>query len=539
MNLQSLQVKKLVKLIKDSFRVRKNVRPIYIDVGDNLDRLGAPQHQVIFGRRGSGKSCLLVEYLSAAPKDAITPIYILADEFKRLAYPDILIRLLVEILESMEQCRPWYRKVFSRHSATKAAVKELRALLDIAVEADVSEGHKLRNSENVDMALQPGKGVKLGLGEATEEVSSKMARFRERKIDTLERHLRDYKNAIVNVTKQWRAAHGCVLIDDFYLIPQERQPDVIDYLHRLLRDTDVYLKVATIRYRTTLLKNHPQTIGVELGQDVEEINLDRTLEDLETTQDFLYKMLSSMAEKVAVPEVRVLFNSDALQALTLASGGVPRDFLTIFVNAVEQAVAEGKPRWITPKHVNKGAGRQSYHTKLSHLKQDADSDAAGLERVLVDLMRFCLDEKGKTGFLVSQDESQRYAREHGFIQQLMDFKLIHVVEPDTSAASSRPGRYEAYTLDFALFMEPRRRGIEIVDFWKRGKDGHRVGVRESPVYHLERAGQIFDNTAANANAKTFFERADNEAATAEVPEENTKGEGSLQQILFDKHRNEK
>ena len=110
MNLQSHEVKKLINLIKDSFRVRKNVRPIYVDVGDNLARLGAPQHQVIFGRRGSGKSCLLVEYLAGTPMDTVTPIYILADEFKRLAYPDILIRLLVEILEAMSRCWPWVSK---------------------------------------------------------------------------------------------------------------------------------------------------------------------------------------------------------------------------------------------------------------------------------------------------------------------------------------------------------------------------------------------------------------------------------------------
>ena len=73
------------------------------------------------------------------------------------------------------------------------------------------------------------------------------------------------------------------------------------------------------------------------------------------------------------------------------------------------------------------------------------------------------------------------------IQQLMDFKLIHVVEPDTSAASGRPGRYEAYTLDFSLFMEPRRRNIEIVEFGRIDDQSRRVGIREAPVYSLERA----------------------------------------------------
>ncbi len=111
MDLTSSEVKKLISLIKDSFRVHKNVRPIYVDVGENLSRLGAPQHQIIFGRRGSGKSCLLVEYLKTAPKDQVVPIYILADEFKALAYPDILIRLLVEVLEELSRRRPLLRRL--------------------------------------------------------------------------------------------------------------------------------------------------------------------------------------------------------------------------------------------------------------------------------------------------------------------------------------------------------------------------------------------------------------------------------------------
>ena len=135
-------------------------------------------------------------------------------------------------------------------------------------------------------------------------------------------------------------------------------------------------------------------------------------------------MLSSMGGKAGVDDVNDLFNPDALQALTRALGGVPRDFLTVFVHAAELAAAEARARWITPKHVYKGAGRLSYQTKLSHLRDDADGDAGGLERVLVDLMRFCLKNKRKTGFLISQDEAQRYTREHELIRQLMDFKLI-------------------------------------------------------------------------------------------------------------------
>jgi hypothetical protein len=533
-DLNSPAVKKLVDLIKDSFRVRRNIRPIYVDVSGNLARLGAPQHQIIFGRRGSGKSCLLVEYLKTVPKREIAPIYILADEFKRLAYPDILIRLLVEILEALSHRRPWLKRLFSRRPATHYAAKELRAFLDVAEESEVVEGREHKSSDEATATVGAGSLGRAKVHSTSREAQSRTARFRERKIDLLERHLRDYKDAILQVTNEWRGKRGCVLVDDFYLVPREWQADVIDYLHRLLRDTDVYLKVATIRHRTTLLKNQPQTVGVELAQDVEEINLDRTLEDLEQTQGFLSQMLRSMGKKAGVDNVVELFNPDALQALTLASGGVPRDFLNIFFHAVDAAVTEGKPRWVTPKHVYKGAGRLSYQTKLSHLREDAERDASGLERVLVDLMQFCLKEKRKTGFLVSQDEAQRQVREHDLVQQLMDFKLIHVVEPDTSAASGRPGRYEAYTLDFSLFMEPRRREIEIVEFWKRGEDSHRVGVRELPVYSLERAGRVFDEINRTVDPEQFLAEAERVAAAeAASPPPAKRDASEIQGSLFE------
>ena len=80
--------------------------------------------------------------------------------------------------------------------------------------------------------------------------------------------------------------------------------------------------------------------------------------------------------------------------------------------------------------------------------------------------------------------------EHDRILQLMDFKLIHVVEPDTSAASGREGRYEAYTLDFAFFMEPRLRGIDHMEFWKTDEQRRRQGVREAPTYELARVAAL-------------------------------------------------
>ncbi len=80
------RIDKLTSQINNSFRVRPNHDPIYVDVADHIARLAAKQHQVVFGRRGSRKSCLMVHYhrVCARP-DNVLSVYIDADEIKSLS----------------------------------------------------------------------------------------------------------------------------------------------------------------------------------------------------------------------------------------------------------------------------------------------------------------------------------------------------------------------------------------------------------------------------------------------------------------------
>src|SRR5688500_11205953 len=103
MPLQDGNLDRLLALIKDSFRVREDHDPIYVDLGGHLQRVASDQHQVVYGRRGSGKSCLLVHYHRAARPKSTLSIYVSADEIKRLGYPDLLIRLLITLLRSLPE----------------------------------------------------------------------------------------------------------------------------------------------------------------------------------------------------------------------------------------------------------------------------------------------------------------------------------------------------------------------------------------------------------------------------------------------------
>jgi energy-coupling factor transporter ATP-binding protein EcfA2 len=524
MDVNDNRIDELVNLIKDSFRVRPNQDPIYVDISGNLPRIQAKQHQVVFGRRGSGKSCLLVHFhRSVAPRSKIFTIYVDADEIKRLGYPDVLIRLLLTITERLPgPRRNWIQRLLRRPGTPlERQAIELRKLLDLAdqseVQAEETKAHERRAEGSV--AGGPGKASVSGSSTTT---SARTSTFKERKLDTLERHFQDYKAVISEAIRQSDFAMAAVIIDDFYLFHSSIQPDLVDYLHRLLRGTELYLKLGTVRYRTVLMRHEGQPIGVELAQDVEEINLDRTFEDVSSTQDFLRLMLDSMAKQVGIESASDFISPDGILALTLASGGVPRDYLNTLVDGIVASRALGQAR-VTPRSVYKGAGRLSYRTKLASLREDTGQEADAIERVFRDLATFCLKSQKKTGFLISQSEVTDHELEHDVIQQLMDFKLIHVIESDTSAASGRSGRYEAYTLDFALFMEPRLRGIDHVEFWKTDEQRRRVGVREAPVYPLERARDVIAAAPDGEPTETMLDELETEIGSIEATDSITGG----------------
>lgn len=505
-DLNDARIDNLTGLIKNSFRVRPNHDPVYVDVSGNLDRVSAPQHQIVFGRRGSGKSCLLVHFHRViAPENGILTVYIDADELKRLGYPDVLIRLLLRITEDLAKgTQGWLARFLGlKRSPLWKQAEKLRDLLESAEESDITHQVQEDESAGAETTIKaPGMGG--GLKASSRRTEGTTSSFKAKKLEALERSFPDFKQVLQAELARSRFKSGAVIVDDFYLFDRAIQPDVLDYLHRLLRGTDLYLKVGTVRHRTTLLRTNGQTIGVDPSEDVEEISLDRTFEHVDSTREFLELMLNSMARKVDLEGSAAFMSQDGQLALTLASGGVPRDYLNTLVEAVPVARNLGQQR-VTPRTVYKGAGRLSYRTKLANLRDDVGSDAKAIELVFADLARFCLKEERKTGFLVSQEEVQTHPDEHEIIQQLMDFKLVHIIEPDTSAASGRRGRFEAYTLDFSLFMEPRLRGIRHIEFWKTDEQRRREGVREAPHYSLDRAQAAANGTATEASEEVLEE----------------------------------
>lgn len=492
LRLDDPRLTELVTLIRRSFRVRENSTPVYVDVAGNLSRIALDQHQVVFGRRGSGKSCLLVYFRrEVAPDSKVKTVYLNADTIKTLDYPDVLIRLLLQVFEDLP-APAWYRGKAGQ-ADVKATVKELRELLNLP------SASKLRVTREKERDKASRKGLRLGRERAgldlqrdtsTSDAVRETRESKEEKVRLVDGRLSDYKALIQRQLGRASCSYAAFIVDDFYLVNPDYHAEVIDYLHRLLRDTDLFLKIGTVRHRTRLAKTDGIRYGVQPYQDIDTFNLDQTLEDLERTSSYLEDMLRRLGAEVGLEDALACLSDEARKELVLLSGGVPRDYLNIFVEGLGRARNVGTRSRITPTDLRQAAASLSYESKFGELRDAAGGEAPALETLFVDLVKFCLTEKRQTAFLISKDDIQAHPEVHDLIQQLMDFKLIHLVEPSTSAASGRPGRFEAYTLDFALFMEPRKRNIEIVRFWETDDQRRRVRLREAPVYELARGRTV-------------------------------------------------
>ena len=494
--LDSPKVKELETLIRRSFRVRENRTPVYVDVSDNLARIGLDQHQIVFGRRGSGKSCLLVFFRRViARKCRVHTIYINGDTIKTLDYPDVLIRLLLAAFQGLpaqHRVRRAARRLFRRPSPVDTMVEELRGLLALPTTSRLKvmkeQSRSMKKTKSAELKQGPARaGFGKDHGDST--TRQEIRESEDEKIRVVDGRLADYKTVIQQEVSASRAPYAVFIIDDFYLVNPAYHAEVVDYLHRLLRDTDLYLKIGTIRHRTRLSKTNGIRYGVQPYQDVDTFNLDQTLEDLDRTSSYLEDMLRKLGQEVGLDDAASIMSDDARKNLVLLSGGVPRDYLNIFVEGVGRARnLKGRVR-VTPTDLRQAAASLSQQSKFDDLRDATRGEAPELETLFVDIVKFCLTEKRKTAFLISKDEIAAHPEVHELVLQLMDFKLIHLVEPSTSAASGRPGRFEAYTLDFALFMEPRKRNIEIVRFWETDDQRRRVRLREAPVYDMGRAAE--------------------------------------------------
>jgi hypothetical protein len=372
-------------------------------------------------------------------------------------------------------------------------IEELNRVLFAADDTKIQTTRKGELATELQTALTVGAKTPVASAEASLKSSEKgtestqtQREYISRKIEVLHRNIMRYKSLFQRMT-ELADGPAFLLLDDLYHIRKSDQADVIDYLHRIAKGLNLWIKVGTIRHRSRWYTYSDPPRGMKLGDDAEEIDLDVTLEKYDLTKRFLLRILEQFARETGLKLDDVLTDG-ARDRLVLASGGVARDFLTIFRRAIDVArerLARGESfrgEKIGAEDVNKAAGEFDKF-KREDFSRDAGKDE---EKKLLEIFErvsdFCSADAKANCFLIDKDYNEPDVEN---IPDLVDLKFLHHVRSRVTVRERVNRLYDAYMLDLSQYTGERaRRNFEIVEFWGQNAED---ALRKSRYIFAERS----------------------------------------------------
>jgi hypothetical protein len=462
-----------------------------------LEETAARRHQFVLGRRGVGKSTLLRKIESQEQPES-NVVFVDIETLRSRPYPDVLIELLIELLTGLtERLKPdaWYR--IDQRLACATARRKLKQLTTIlrrllaqpqVAQRTVRELQSKGTDASAGLSgglRYRGQGAKGGFSghRRKDSKETSVASEEQTKMDGL-------LSVAVLIRKELEAAQEAlgekptlIVLDDFYHVPYQDQPEVLAYLHQVVKNLNIFLKVCGVRHRLNPFVEGNPPRGMQIPQDASEISLDITLSQFTAAQNFLEAVLAGICQPLGV-SIDALITEGGRQRLVLGSGGVARDYLYLTQTALRNA----NERSENPTRQHNRIGAEDVNeasAELSSLKQqdlarDAGPDADAVRERLSDLAKFCLDVNGTNVFLVEGTHLQEdeWGRE---IQALADLRLLHEIgNLSVQTGRYRGRRFVGFTLDLSNWTGARSERIKQLEFWT--PEGRQEARRARLIY---------------------------------------------------------
>jgi hypothetical protein len=453
----------------------------FVDPGITV-QLDNTNHQILYGRRGTGKTHVLKVLQSAAEAmDDEVAIYV---DMRVLGssqiYEDVsrpydlrVTSLLTGVLEAVRI--GLIEHATAPQSGASAAVLDKLADFEGAVHRTIVVANSLKERSDESSRDSTDAGMKAGLSgtglpsfgadlrhsSVAEQKSS--VEIEGSRIASV--NFQEVGRTLVDVVQGLGLRQLTILLDEWTAVPLDLQPLLAEFLKRAVMPHPVLtVKIASIEYRSNFNREAElnNVIGFEMGPDISSVLelddyyvYDRNPDSVAGTfGELLYRHIRAETEARAGADVldasyrvkdsegfrrRMFASPDAFNELVRAGEGVSRDFISIFSTAFFNSLRRGRES-VDLQAVREAAREYYEKDKSSNIDP---VQATVLRRITTEV----IGEKRARSFML-----EKALEGHDVIRSLFDLRIIHLVRRGY-ADKDNPGlRYNIYTLDYGSYV---------------------------------------------------------------------------------------
>jgi hypothetical protein len=240
-----------------------------------------------------------------------------------------------------------------------------------------------------------------------------------------------------------------IFLDDLHLLDLDLQPRLLDFIYAFSRGNNVYLKLSAIETFTKLWDPGSRT-GLDRPHDIQQIELDYNLTMTDRATSHITSILTSRAVYCGLPSINTLCrDKEVLSRLVWVAAGVPRDAINIFSQALTRASIKNQ-KSVTMTNINESAS-DLVSDKLRDIELDSSGTLSQANALLAKIREFCIKEKRTNAFLVEELHGDA---EFINIRRLIDLRLLHVIHEGISIREAGK-KHLALILDYGFYIGRR------------------------------------------------------------------------------------
>lgn len=462
-----------LKLIKRAEMTDKaHLVSTFVDAGPLFSLLSNIEHQILYGRRGTGKTHALYYLSNFVETNGDISVFIdmrtVGSSGGIYSDPSLPLseratRLLVDTLSVIHDAL--LSTVLSRDDFNLAvlgpildnfaeAITQVKVIGTTQVENIISDKTNLQ--DNAKLTFYPDKLPSVELGTVENLESSYQSKNIRSGIEVHRVHFGTVRNVLSEIVRNLSNRRVWIMLDEWSEIPLDIQPYLADLLRRTVFVTQgLTVKIAAIEQRTDFrITDETNYIGIEIGADAAvSLNLDEYMvfdNNSENAKTFflnlIYKHVTPIfaSEGIEHPQSHHHFIKNAFTQTNVfdefvrASEGVPRDAINILALAAQRA---GNASISIPDIRN--ASRTWYNRN----KEQAISS----KPKAVELLRWIIDEviahRRARAFLLRSDINNK------LIDFLYDSRILHIIKQSVSGHDQPGVRYVVYSIDYGCYVD--------------------------------------------------------------------------------------